>query len=226
MMDVPQARRISRPSWINLRTVLGLLLFCLAFLAGQRVLDDSRVTVAVWSATRDLGADSVIGDDDITAVDVKLPDDAIALYALASDDLVGTILTRPVRAREIVPVESVATAPEFSTGRSMTIPVTPEHANGGALRPGDRIDVFATFDPGDVRARTTILVRAVEVLDVVTAGGLVGDSESAVGITVAVTPEDAARLAFAIRTAEIDVARITGEAGGEGPKTVRAEDFE
>jgi Flp pilus assembly protein CpaB len=225
-MDVPQARRMSRPSWINLRTVLGLLLFCVAFLAGQRVLDTSRVTVAVWSATRDLGADSVIGEDDITAVDVKLPDDAIALYAPASDDLVGTILSRPVRAGEIIPAEAVATAPEIATGRSMTIPVTPEHANGGALRPGDRIDVFATFDAGDVRARTTLLVRAVEVLDVVTAGGIVGGTESAVGITVAVTPEDAARLAFAIRTAEIDVARITGDAGGEGPETVRAEDFQ
>jgi Flp pilus assembly protein CpaB len=225
-MDVPQARRLTRPSWINLRTVLGLLLFCAAFLTGQRVLDNARMTVAVWAAARDLGTDTVIDADDVTVVDVKLPDSSMSLYAPASADVTGAVLTRPVRAGEMIPAQSIAGARESATGRSMTIPVTPEHANGGVLRPGDRIDVFATFDAGDVRARTALVVRAVEVLDVVTAGGLVGESESAVGITVALTPEDAARLVLAIRTAEVDVARVTGGATGRGPQTIRADDFQ
>lgn len=107
----------------------------------------------------------------------------------------------------------------------MTIPVTPEHAVGGRLRAGDRVDVYATFDSGDDRARTSLLVRGVEVLDVVETGGLVAGEESVVGLTVAVTPSEAARLAFAIRTAELDVALVAGAAGDEGSGTVTAEDF-
>jgi Flp pilus assembly protein CpaB len=225
-MDVPAARRIARPSWINVRTVLGVLLFALAFLGGQRALEQARTTVAVWAAARDLAADTVVGSGDLELVEVRLPDELLALYARGEQVVEGETLTRAVRAGELIPAEAVAASAASATGRSMTIPVTPEHANGGVLHPGDRVDVFATFDAGDVRARTVTVVHGVEVLDLVSAGGLVSGQESAVGLTVSVTPEDASRLAFAIRTADIDVARITGRASPGQTATVRSGDFE
>lgn len=224
-MDVPSARRLARPRWANARTVLGLVLFAAALLIGRSVLEGAKTTVAVWAAAQDLRQDEALDAGELVRAEVKLPADVAAAYASASEDLEGAVLTRPVVAGELIPTAWLSSGASATAGRSMTIPVTPEHAVGGALRPGDRVDVFATFDSGDARARTSVLVRGVEVLDVVEAGGLVVGEESVVGLTVAVTPGEAARLAFAIRTAELDIALVAGEGDDPGPATVRAGDF-
>lgn len=224
-MDVPAARRIPRPGWANVRTILGLVLFAAALLVGRGILEGAKTTVEVWAAARDLRQDETLAGDALVLAEVKLPPDVAAAYAGASEDLDGAVLTRPVVAGELIPRAWVASGASASAGRSMTIPVTPEHAVGGRLRPGDRVDVYATFDSGDARARTSVLVRAVEVLDVVETGGLVVGEEAVAGLTVAVTPSEAARLAFAIRTAELDVALVAGAAEDAGGETVRAEDF-
>jgi Flp pilus assembly protein CpaB len=226
IVDVPQARRAAKPSWVNARTVLGILLFSIAFLGAQRVLSQARTTVDVWAAAHDLGAGTTLRAEDVLVAGVKLPGELLPRYVLASGTLEGASLNQAVRAGELIPAASVRNSDVEAVGRSMTIPVTPEHANGGALRPGDRIDVFATFNPGDLRARTALLVGDVEVLGVVTAGGLVGGDVSAVGVTVAVSPEDAARVAYAIRNAELDIARITGTAVTEPGRSIGIEDFE
>jgi Flp pilus assembly protein CpaB len=224
-VDVPRARRLARPGWANLRTILGLLLFVAALMIGRSILEGARTTIEVWAAAADLRGDEPLAPDDLVPAEVKLPPDVAAAYAAATDDLDGAVLMRPVAAGELIPRAWISTGAPATAGRSMTIPVTPEHAVGGRLRPGDRIDVYATFDSGDARARTAVLVRGVEVLDVVEAGGLVVGEESVVGLTVAVTPSEAARLAFAIRTAEVDVALVSGSSDEEAAATVRAEDF-
>lgn len=224
-MDVPGARRLSRPRWANSRTILGLVLFVTALLVGRGVLEGAKTTVTVWAAARDLPQDETLDVSELTRAEVKLPAGVAAAYAPATEDLDGAVLTRPLVAGELIPRAWLASGASVEAGRSMTIPVTPEHAVGGRLRPGDRVDVYATFDSGDVRARTSVLVRGVEVLDVVETGGLVLGEEAVAGLTVAVTPSEAARLAFAIRTAELDVALVAGAADAEGPATVRAEDF-
>jgi Flp pilus assembly protein CpaB len=225
-MDVPQARRVSRPAWVNVRTVTGLLIFSLAFLAGRAVLSQQRTTNLVWAATHDLSQDATLGSADVRLTEVKLSPEQLANYLGSSESLEGAVLTRPVRTGELISAAWVAPSSGSAASRSMSIPVAVEHATGGDLRTGDRIDVVATFNAGDPRARTQVLLRAVEVLDVVTAGGLVVEDETVVGVTVAVTPEDAARLAFAIRTADIDIAKVTGAAGSGLPKTIDAGDFE
>ena len=146
-------------------------------------------------------------------------------YVLASTELEGGVVTRPVMQGEMVAVGAIAEEATASTGRSITIPVSPEHAVGGALRPGDRIDVFGTFDAGDARARTLLLVRGVSIRDIVEAGGVVVEQESVIGVTVSVTPEEAARLAFAIRSADLDIVRVDGNAEIGSDVTVRAGDF-
>lgn len=224
-MDVPRARRLERPRWANTRTVLGLVLFAAALLVGRSILEGAKTTVRVWAAAEDLRQDERLDAGDLVPADVKLPADVAAAYLPASRDLDGAVLTRPLVAGELIPGAWIASGPAAAAGRSMTIPVTPEHAVGGRLRAGDRVDVYATFDSGDARARTSVLVRNVEVLDVVEAGGLVVGEEAVVGLTVAVTPSEAARLAFAVRTAELDVALVAGATEDAGPATVSAEDF-
>jgi Flp pilus assembly protein CpaB len=208
-MDVPAARQIIRPAWLNARTVFGLLLMLIAFAGGQRILADARTTVAYWSATRDLPRGAEVGADDLAITHVQLPHDVAARYVPASEVLDGMKLDRAVAAGELMPsawLSRAATGP----GREMTIPVPPEHAVGGALGVGDTVDVYATFAPEGAEARTTLIARGIEVVGGVEAGGLVLNEEAKIGITVAVSPEEVTRLAFAIRTGELDVVRVVG----------------
>ena len=224
-MDVPKARPLTTPTWFNARTILGLIIFCSAALAGQYLMRASATTMPMWAAAADLPKDTVLGPEHLRVVDVRLPPELEALYVPSAEDIEGGTLGQAVLEGELVPRSWLNDATVTQEARSMTIPVTPEHAVGGDLRAGDRVDVFATFDPGDARARTTLLARDIEILRLVTAGGFALDEESAVGITVAVSPDEAARLAFAIRTAEIDIIRILGAGAGPITTTVSGEDF-
>lgn len=210
-MDVPAARQLTRPAWINARTVLGLLLMLVAFVGGQRLLADARTTVGFWSAARDLPRGTEFTSSDLVLTHVQLPDHVAERYVPSSDLLEGAVTERAVSSGELIPREWVASDARGTPGREMTLPVPPEHAVGGSLQVGDIVDVYATFSPESADARTTLVARGIEVQAVVEAGGLVLDEQAKVGITVAVSPEEATRLAFAIRTADIDVVRVVGE---------------
>jgi Flp pilus assembly protein CpaB len=223
-VDVPRARQIARPSWINVRTALGALLFVVAFLGGLRVLDSARTTVSVWTAARDLPADAELETTDLSVAEVRLPSQLLDRYVLASTTLRGAVLTRPLGAGELIPSTGVAEEPA-GPGRAMTIPVTPEQAVGSLVTVGARVDIFATFDAEDVRARTIPVVREAEVIDVVSASGLVANEASVVGVTVAVSPQEAARLAFATRTGVIDLARVVNSGSRDQARPVHAGDL-
>jgi Flp pilus assembly protein CpaB len=216
---------MTRPTWLNLRTGLGLVLFAIAFMAGQRVLADARTTVPVWTAARDLPAYAEVTDADLVPVGVKLPPSLMARYAGASADLSGSILVRPIREGEMIPLAWLSDEPRADGGRSMTIPLTQEQALGSGLAIGDRVDVIVTLDAGDVRARTMALVTSVEVVEIVRTAGLVGGDSTVVGVRVAVTPEQAVQLAFGIRTGEIDIAQVDGGPVAEPIAPVSAEDL-
>jgi len=223
-VEVAQARRIAVPGWLNVRTVLGLLLFSIAFVGAQRLIADARATVPVLVAARDLPSDYALTSADFVRAEVALPPELTSRYALASRNLDGVALTRPVAEGEMIALSWVASGRYVGEGRAMTIPITAEHAVGGDLRSGDRVDILATFDGGDVRARTVAVAEGVEIVSSVEAGGLVTGEASVIGVTVAVTPQQAAELTFAIRSAELDVVRVEGPAG-TAVDTVTARDF-
>ncbi|HYI44846.1 MAG TPA: RcpC/CpaB family pilus assembly protein [Actinomycetota bacterium] len=215
-MDIPAARRLERPTWINARTTLGVILFVVALLAGQRVLVAGDVTTPIWRASRDLPAGVALRAADLAPAEVRLPDNLTAIYAGTANDLSGLVLTRAVGAGEIIPVASVV-QPSSSDASAMTIPVTPEHAVGGALRSGDTVDVYVSYNAGDVRALTKLVLDDAQILDLVTAGGLVVGDEAVVGVTVSVDSAVAKELAFAIRNGEIDLSRGTTAQPGAAP---------
>jgi Flp pilus assembly protein CpaB len=224
-VEVAPARRITRPTWFNLRTGLGLVLFAIAFASGQRVLAEARTTLPVWTAARDLPAYAELGAADLVPVGVRLPPALVARYATASVDLTGSVLVRPIGEGEMIPLAWLSEGARADAGRSMTIPVTQEQALGSALAVGDRLDVMVTLDAGDVRARTLALVSDVEVVEIVRTAGLVGGDSSVVGVRVAVTPEQAVQLAFGIRTGAIDIARVEGGPPPGPVESVTAEDL-
>jgi Flp pilus assembly protein CpaB len=210
---------------LNLRTGLGLVLFAIAFMAGQRVLAEARTTVPVWTAAHDLPAYAEVTEADLVPVGVKLPASLMARYAGASADLSGSILLRPIREGEMIPLAWLSDEALADAGRSMTIPLAQEQALGSALDVGDRVDVIVTLDAGDVRARTLALAPNVEVVEIIRTAGLVGGDSTVVGVRVAVTPEQAVQLAFGIRTGDIDLAQVDGGLAPEPIPPVTAEDL-
>lgn len=223
-MDVAVGTRAGRPAWVNRRTVLGAALLLLSILGGRAIIEGSRATAPVWVAARDLAGGTTIGPGTLRIEHVHLPAALAASYVPSTQSLDGYVVTRPMAAGELVPQGWVAAnAPD--EGRSMTVPVDPEHSVGGELKPGDLVDIYATFEAGEAGARTVVLVRQVEVVDLVASGGLVMGDEAVVGITVSVAPDESQRIAFAARTAQLDVARVDDPSQSGTRSVISRSDF-
>ena len=87
------------------------------------------------------------------------------------------------------------------------MPVTPEHALGGAAEPGDIVDVLATFDGGGDTARTIIVSSRAEVVSTLRPEQVFGGAGGVTALTLAVPNDDAMFIVFAMRTGEIDILR-------------------
>ena len=223
LIEVPQARRLERPRWMNARTVMGLALFSASVIAGQQVVSAPAPSTRVWVAAHALSAGTTLTASDLTTVEGDLPPEAMEHYALAVTDLEGAYVARAIPAGQLVPLDSLAEAAP-SASRQMTVPVAAEHAVGGDLQAGDVIDILVTLDAGRGSARTSVLVSGAEVLRVVEAGGAFGSEGSAIGVTIAVSAEDAPRLVLAMRTGEIDIVRSTAT-GNAAPGEVTTGDL-
>lgn len=218
------AVRVQRPSWANVRTALGLVLFCIALVAGQRLISSAQDTVPVWVAARDLPADTVLGGDDVRVEDVRLPAELAGNYVSADTTVDGRSLASPVLEGEMVAGSALIGTNEATNGRIMTLPADALGQGSATIGLGDRIDVIATFDPGDVRSRTVPVVRGAEVVEVVTSEGFVGESDVA-GLSIDVPDELVGKLAFAVRNAELDVVKVSGDPETEGTWSVTRGDF-
>lgn len=223
-MQIAEARTVGKPDWINVRTVLGLTLFLVSLVAGSAVLRSADAGVLVWAASRDLPEGAVLRPADLDLVSVDLPTDQLTNYLGGSSDLEGSTLLKPLRRGELVASAWVSDQGALAT-RSIALPTPSEHAVGGALRPGDRVDVLATLESPNGAAKTTVLVQGAEVQSLLQAEGLMMEGVSFGGITLSVAPEDAARIAFALRSAEIDIVKVEGPAEIGPGATITAGDL-
>ncbi|HZJ47697.1 MAG TPA: RcpC/CpaB family pilus assembly protein, partial [Acidimicrobiia bacterium] len=119
--------------------------------------------------------------------------------------LIGMVVTRSIPSGTLL-FERDLFMPS-ATVRAMSIPVDPEHAVGGTLRAGDRVDVLQSADG----AARYVLVGA-EVLTVSdgSSGALGGSGRYA--ITVALDAESALEIAAALSEGTLDLVRSTGAA--------------
>jgi len=203
-----RARRFPR---LDARLGTGLALVALSVLGGLRLVAAAEHTTAVVVAAHELPANHVIERGDLRTARVhastRVLDGLVRGSRIAS--LTGQVLLFPVATDGLVGTSSVGKAAR--EGREMTIPVAPEHALGGALRIGDRVDVLASFSKAGKDARTLTVVRGATVVDTVHTEGLFGQHEGQLSaLTLSVPPDDAVYLAFAVRNGELDVVRATG----------------
>lgn len=132
-------------------------------------------------------------------------------------ELDGAVAATRIAAGEPLRRSDVQQAAASDGRRAMSVPVEAPHAVGGALGPGDRVDVIETAD-----AEATYLVTDARVLAVPEdrdsgLGGLSGFS-----VTIAVGADEALRLAEAVHEHQLDVVRATGADPAEAASTVDA----
>lgn len=119
----------------------------------------------------------------------------------------GWIVDRAMSEGELIEASSLAEPSAASGLRTMSLPVPVEHAAGGSIISGDRVDVIAVVD-----GAASYVVADVEVVAVSeTVSGLGGAGEH--HLVLAVSSDQALALAAALEAGPIDVVRSTGAPG-------------
>ncbi|WP_369253466.1 SAF domain-containing protein [Geodermatophilus amargosae] len=192
----PVPRRVRPPRWLDLRLVLGVLLVLGSVLLGARVLAGADATVPVWSVTADLAAGTVLGPEDLTAVDVRLGD-AAGAYLSAGTDPAGRTLARAVRAGELLP-RTVLEEPGDLV--QVALPVQAGYVPPGLAR-GAVVDVYGVTDPaGTATGEGVVLVVGAAPVQAVSgrAEGVLSTATTTVQVVVAVPADDAPGVLAAI----------------------------
>jgi Flp pilus assembly protein CpaB len=214
---VPFRRKLPRSAFVLLSASLACALAAaLVMRAYARRLDvlrpDGGPPVAVVAAARDIGRGEVLDAADLEVVtvparfappgairdDVERATGRVAIAAVADGEI--------VTARRLVGAGAGPTASLVPPGmRAIQVPV----AATVGVRPGDLVDVIATFGGGG--AHTEVAGEGLEVLAIVRGGGggsfgAAATPTTAQGLVVLVTPTDAERLAFAATFATLSIA--------------------
>ena len=159
--DRQHARRLNR------RLVAGLVCVVAAF-SGFLVfaVASSPRTHGVVVAARDLPAGARLRRADLAIVQAQLGESQAQAFIAGEDvgGLEGQELLAPAGAQQMLARNQVGGSRRPVLGPGfvrMTVPVRPDTAVGGALRPGDVVTVLATGDKGKATAQTRPVLERV-----------------------------------------------------------------
>jgi Flp pilus assembly protein CpaB len=196
----PPAVRLARPRWLDLRLAGGVALLVLSLLGVSAVINSANRTTNVWVASRPLAAGVVVGADDVHAEAVHLTPGIGSAYLASSRIIVGSVLTRPVGADELVPAQAVAEPGSAPARRLVTVSV-PRYHYPTDIAAGDVVDVYVV--PGAAAgsvlgaAPPPKLVLDGVVVSSVDQSGSRFSAGSDVGVALAVPPNDVAAIVAA-----------------------------
>nr|WP_275585448.1 SAF domain-containing protein [Blastococcus saxobsidens] len=166
---------------------------------GARVVSAADATVPVWSAASDLAAGTELTGEDLVVVDVRL-DEAASLYLSGNTRPEGSVLSRGVRAGELLPFAALEEPADLV---QVALPVQAGYLPPGVQR-GRLIDVYAVADPaagatGPAVGSVTLVVGGVPVQAVSgSSEGVLSTPTTTVQVVVSVPADDAADVLAAI----------------------------
>lgn len=188
------------PPSLALAVVAGLLAG-LFFLRGTGSSDG----VAVAVAGRDIpaGEEVTVGDLRFTEVAASSRFVAQLVPRRQLGSLEGSIAIRGIVEGSPLLRDDLVSPAAGGLQRAMSLPIEREHAVGGALRPGDRVDVIDGVDASYVITNAEVLAVPKAVSDALSGA-------RSYAITIAVDAQGALRLAAAIAGGKVEVVRSTG----------------
>lgn len=201
----PARRRLGRR--LSATHVVIAIVVILAFVLNLLVLQDRSSTTLVAVADRALVTGSVIDRSSIRLVPVDSDFEGISRLVTEDDlaNLEGYVLTRPIPEGGLFDRPALVRPGSESGLRSMSLPVPVEHAAGGSLTAGDRVDVIAVDD--DAARFVAVDLEVISVSE--TGSGSIG-SISAYHLVVNVDADQALELAEALAAGPVEVLRATG----------------
>lgn len=193
-------RRLSLAHWL---TVLAAVATLVLVLVWTRSVQD---VIPVATAAANIDAGDRIESGSVVWVDAQTD---TLLGGLITDG--GVLAGEVVAARRIVVGEPILTSDVRSVDaddglRAMALPIGRDHAVGGDLAPGDRVDVLAVSESGAVR----VVAADVAVLSMPGSDGTGLAGAGGWWLTVSVDAETVRRLAAGLVTDELFVVRATG----------------
>lgn len=204
-----QSLRRNVLSRIRLGHVVMALTALLALLLNLAVLRGNQETIEVAVAAADISAGTTLSMSHLTIAEVPA-DDVLSARLVAGDGMagaVGQLTTRSVGAGEPI-LESDLLVVESRNGlRAMSIPIDQTQAVAGNVSTGDSIDVVLVVD-----GVATYIAVNVQVLAVPDTGTNALGARTGYAPTVAVTAEQALRIAAALDSGTVHIVRSTGSA--------------
>ena len=222
----PGGRAVRRRSTLPTgRAVVGGFLVALAGLGIFAAYSSATAgpTTSYVVARRDLPIGTRLTAGDLTSLPMDLPDVVARDAAFASEvPLVGATTVGPVRRGELVQAGDVVKKRSGAGELEVSFELEPARALAGTLRPGERVDVLATFGAGGDTYTVTV-VRQAKVLETGRdRGGLAGGDTDVISLAVP-TSDDAMALTHAVNAGKVTLVRSTGAAvTGEVGKTYQA----
>ncbi len=176
----PTAKRLQRPSWRDSRLIVGLVLVLAAATLGARIVATVDDRVAYFVAATDLVAGDRVSATSFKPVHVALADGVGAYLAADAPVPEGKVVTRDLRAGELVPAAALGTIEEVGV-RQVTVRADSMSTRG--LTDGQRVDVYVTPKESaratteeQEQAQTQRMLEAVAVVGVLDNGAGLGSS--------------------------------------------------
>ena len=213
--DTPPAtlRRLTirAPRKPNSRTIVGGLLVSAAALAAFLTVSGTGVSPqqSVVISRRALAAGERLDSSTLatTSVDTRTAESLRAF--LSVDALAGAVALAPIGEGELVQRSAVLTGGPTEPTRQFSFPVDRERALNGDLRPGERVDVLATYGSGS-DATTTVLARDANVIRATDAkSGSLGSSGKVIVTLALASADQLLDAVHAAQVASITVVRST-----------------
>ncbi|MBT8207118.1 MAG: hypothetical protein KJO18_02495 [Acidimicrobiia bacterium] len=201
-----------RPWWsrASAAQIIMIVAGILAFIANLAILRARDDVVLVAVAASDINAGVAIQEaTHVEYVELNGSDDVLAPLVTADEvaGVDGFILSSPIRAGEMFVESELVESVNPIDRRAIALAVGRDHAVGGAISIGDRVDVIWVDD--DVARYVVTGVEVIDTTDTERTGGAFSASQ-AFSITVAVDDVQALELAEALNSGQIEVVRSTG----------------
>lgn len=201
-----------RPWWsrASAAQIFMIVAGILAFIANLAILRARDDVVLVAVAATDINAGVAI--QELAHIDyVELNGSADVLAPLVTADevvgITGFILSSPIQSGEMFVQSDLVQSVNPIDQRAIALAVGRDHAVGGDISVGDRVDVIWVED--DVARYVVTGVEVIDTTNTERTGGAFSASQ-AFSITVAVDDVQALQLAEALNSGQMEIVRSTG----------------